>query len=581
MRAPSPAVLLGILAASGCASPQDIGSQQQSVIYGDDDRRDVYDHPDPAWQQRARESVVALFQESNLDRSDPNNIRVTGPTLGDRVGLCEEQRFRNHPTGSDCSGTLIDDDLVLTAGHCVRSAAACASQLFVFDYFYRAEGELETISEDDVFRCTDIVARELTSSLDYAVLRLDRPVGPERRPMPVRREDTALTRGDDLAIMGFGSGIPLKIDTGGNVVNPTQSGLARFTASLDAFGGNSGSGVFDAEGNVVGILVSGNRDYGIDRRRGCTVVNELPEDRGIGEGCVYVARALDGLCEADPGARPCSSNAEVCGRCDDGICGAGLVCQDGRCFEPCNSDIECNPEEACIAGACVPPLEQTCAGNRRALSLCGAVTETLDDCGDNVCVDGICEEREGICPAQEFVALNSTIRIPGDRFTSSAYQGSCGGNGLEVALGFEVTEASLVTITARGIQGDTLLYLRRDCEDDASELLCNDDTAGRDAQLRGTLEPGSYTVFVDHFADRSQGVELRINAEPSFASDGGVVLSDGGAFASDAGVAGDAGPPPVVEHYTFSWCSASPDDNGRSLWGFVVLVGLALRRRRR
>ena len=56
-------------------------------------------------------------------------------SLGEAVGLCPDQRFTAQPTAGDCSGTLVDNRIVLTAGHCVEGKS-CSDISFVFDYAY-------------------------------------------------------------------------------------------------------------------------------------------------------------------------------------------------------------------------------------------------------------------------------------------------------------------------------------------------------------------------------------------------------------------------------------------------------------
>ena len=189
---------------------------------------------------------------------------------------------------------MIDDDLVLTAGHCVDDAADCDNTRFVFDYFYAEDGRLETISAEDVYTCGQIVARRLQDGLDYAVVQLDRPVEGGRVPAPVRGGDEPLQAGSMLTVIGFGSGLPAKIDAGGMVTDPRADTLDYFEGTPDTFGGNSCSGVFNANGEVVGILVRGATDYVDDGP--CTRVNVLGEDGdGNAEDMVYVARAIEAL----------------------------------------------------------------------------------------------------------------------------------------------------------------------------------------------------------------------------------------------------------------------------------------------
>ena len=155
---------------------------------------------------------------------------------------------------------------MLTAGHCVTSATDCTNTRFVFNYYRPAAGSLQPVTTADIFSCTSIVARQQATvngqNLDYAVLRLDRAATPRFTPAPVRTANTALTVGQNVAVIGSGSGIPFKIDSGGTVRDARSSTLDYFVATTDTFGGNSGSGVYETSGyTVAGILVRGETDY--------------------------------------------------------------------------------------------------------------------------------------------------------------------------------------------------------------------------------------------------------------------------------------------------------------------------------
>ncbi|MDX2012393.1 MAG: serine protease [Myxococcaceae bacterium] len=312
------ALLLGVVFVSvGCgdnalvideAGLDETATTEKAVIYGTDNRTDVYAHPDATMRQRALQSTVALIPASALDVRTPSNVRVRSATLAQSQGLCAGQRFANDPTAAFCSGTLVDDDLVLTAGHCLVTAADCTSTRFVFRYAKASADALEPITTDDVFSCAGIVVRAETQTaqgvIDFALVRLTRPATPRFTPAPVRRSTAALVTGQRVGVIGSGSGVPFKIDTGGSVRDP-GAGLS-FEATTDTFGGNSGSGVYELDGySVAGILVQGDTDY--VRQGSCNVVNVCRESGCSGETIVATHVALSALCRADPSSRLCAS----------------------------------------------------------------------------------------------------------------------------------------------------------------------------------------------------------------------------------------------------------------------------------
>ncbi|MFB1481800.1 trypsin-like peptidase domain-containing protein [Corallococcus sp. RDP092CA] len=281
------------------------------VVYGQDDRMDVYAHPSAVLRERARQSTVALLTPSLIDDSDPNNIIVDQTPLGEWEGLCSDQRFYNDPAPAFCSGTLIDDDLVLTAGHCVKNQNECDKTRFVFKFYKTAEDTLETITSADVFSCKSIVTRKLvnnaTTYVDFAILRLDRSAAPRFTPAPVRPGNEALAVGQNVAVIGSGSGLPFKIDSGGSVRENNATLKDYFVATTDTFSGNSGSGVYETVNNTVaGILVFGDEDYVERPGEGCNEVNVCSETGCDGEGIVYVNQAISALCAATTSQRLCN-----------------------------------------------------------------------------------------------------------------------------------------------------------------------------------------------------------------------------------------------------------------------------------
>ncbi|MEM7393272.1 MAG: trypsin-like serine protease, partial [Verrucomicrobiota bacterium] len=114
-------------------------ANQSPAIYGEDDRREVYDPP-PERENLAdvaQHSVVALVAADQVDLSDPDDVVIVGPTLQVAEQLCSEERFADQIAGAFCSGVLIDDDLVLTAGHCVDERL-CSVMRLVFGYHLSA-----------------------------------------------------------------------------------------------------------------------------------------------------------------------------------------------------------------------------------------------------------------------------------------------------------------------------------------------------------------------------------------------------------------------------------------------------------
>lgn len=337
-------------------------SAGQAAIYGNDDRTDWYAETDEGLKQLGYRSIVAMIDRSEIDDDDPANVQIDGDVLGPSYSLCTDERFYDQMSAASCSGTLIDDDLVLTAGHCV-GVDDCGSNRWVFRYLYESEGELSPLTAEDVYNCEETLVRRVSSTRDgewdYAIIRLDRPATPRHEPAAFALPLAAVATGDPVRILGFGSGLPLKIDAGGVVTSARSNSLDYFEATTDSFGGNSGSGVFNTANQVIGILVRGQQDYSY--RRGCGVATEYPEEGTSdgSEGISYAAQAVNALCETGwPSVR---------------LCGTEVACGDGICSPREECDEDCAP--VCGDGNCEPGEEESCE----------------DDCGSDVPAGWSCD----------------------------------------------------------------------------------------------------------------------------------------------------------------------------------------------
>ncbi|RKH37805.1 trypsin-like serine protease [Corallococcus llansteffanensis] len=314
--------LLCTLTALACGPAPESDAPEQAplaesrtpVVYGNDDRQDVYAHPSATLQERARKSTVALMFPESIDASNPNNITFTEGTLNDWENLCSDQRFRDDPAPAFCSGTLIDDDLVLTAGHCIEDVADCADTRFVFKFYRTANGMMETITSADIFSCKSIVARKSEGEndqyryVDFTIVKLDRSAAPRFSPAPVRPGNAPLAVGANVAVIGSGSGIPFKIDSGGAVRENNAAFMDNFIATTDTFSGNSGSGVYETVNNTVaGILVRGEEDYVPRDGANCNEVNVCTETGCSGEGIIYVNQAITEFCARNINLRLCNT----------------------------------------------------------------------------------------------------------------------------------------------------------------------------------------------------------------------------------------------------------------------------------
>lgn len=285
----------GLLAALSSCAPENKETQvmpapdskvSANVIYGSDGRLDVYQLTDDRLKKLA-DSTVALIRTTDLVPQG-QITSILGSNYGANMNLCSSEKFREQDTAAFCSGSLVGPDLVLTAGHCIETSSDCQSTSLVFGFALKSVGVLpKQVQSTEVYKCKEIVKTVRNNSgQDLAVIRLERAVvGHEVLKI---RPSGELSVGEELVVIGHPVGLPTKITTGGKVRSVANSEYV--VASVDTYGGNSGSAVFHAQtGLIEGILVRGEQDF--ESRGSCTVSKVCTEDTCRGEDITRISMA--------------------------------------------------------------------------------------------------------------------------------------------------------------------------------------------------------------------------------------------------------------------------------------------------
>lgn len=269
-------------------------------IYGEDNRLDHYQMS--AQMKELSASVVSLWESASVT-AEGSGFKLQTEKYGDKDfgggrKLCPAEKYREQAIGAFCSGSLVGEDLVLTAGHCVTSEEKCADTKLVFGFAVTKEGEegITAVPAGNVYTCSKIVKRFLGGEPgsenpegqrlgpDYALIKLDRKVT-GRQPLPVNRA-ASLKEGDGLFVIGHPVGLPVKLAGDSKVRDFSKSGY--FVADLDTFGGNSGSPVFNLASNKIeGILVRGDGDFELSPA-GCVTMSTYEQAGGRGEDVTKV-----------------------------------------------------------------------------------------------------------------------------------------------------------------------------------------------------------------------------------------------------------------------------------------------------
>ena len=266
-----------------------LGGDRKLVIYGTDDR--IEESEASAEWKNFGQADVMLVDRSSLTLSGNEytfNIAAYGQS-----GWCSTAlMFQDQATLGWCSGTLIGDKYVSTAGHCIN-VNSCSGVSFIFGAT-NTQVATGRFPSDHVYHCSEVVAQVNSNSgagrsLDMAVVKLDQVVpNTVATPVPVRLM-TRANLGERLLMVGHPYGLPKKYADGAivNYVNALDGEYYDFHAPLDAFGGNSGSGVWSLDANeMVGILIEGATDY-VTTAQGCKDANFCTGTTTVSTGVQY------------------------------------------------------------------------------------------------------------------------------------------------------------------------------------------------------------------------------------------------------------------------------------------------------
>lgn len=256
----------------------------ERVVYGSDDRKDIYQVTNSEHLQWAR-STAAMVDSNDISRVS-GGYRLNRKTL-QSSGVCSTEKFSQQITAASCTGFLVAPDLMVTAGHCMHYNSDCNYSYWVFDYAVNKAGDNgdKFIPEENVYKCAEIIDSVNGYDNDYSLFRLKKVVT-NRTPLKFRKRGK-VSSNTPLVIIGHPSGLPMKVADGAKVKKNTHGDY--FVANLDSFGGNSGSPVFNARsGEVEGILVRGETDYvweTMNNGSHCKVVNKCSDSIGIFSKC--------------------------------------------------------------------------------------------------------------------------------------------------------------------------------------------------------------------------------------------------------------------------------------------------------
>jgi len=254
----------------------------------------------PSQVEEISHAVVALVRPTL--RANPGTLssdpRSTGDTYADEMS---QDDLLVMSYGIYCSGSLLTEDLVLTAYHCVDDRHELGHQVQIGTYaqYQQSQGTFQGRQ----WRWHDIVAVDANN--DLAILRLSDGQGNAHRRGTLRLASSDPRTGEHAFTMGHPRGLGWTLtygvvsqasrmgDRGASSNDPTATRYVQ--ASAQAYYGNSGGPLLNSRNEIIGVISRGGpfhivfsvhvslirelacqiTDAGIPTVRACSVSHEL------------------------------------------------------------------------------------------------------------------------------------------------------------------------------------------------------------------------------------------------------------------------------------------------------------------
>ncbi|WNJ20457.1 trypsin-like peptidase domain-containing protein [Pontibacter sp. G13] len=240
-------------------------------------------------------SVLAVFDaeavspiQGNLppcdsDSSEPrsqqgvSHLKLKSKTqaLWDKWGFIwddDSMPYIDEKIGAKGTATLLESDQVLTCAHMIgynqnssssdfRDGQIDLNGIVLIRCFrkYHPHNPYSVVNSRDIYRPVQVEKYQRSIEYDWALLQLDRPV---KGAVPISPHLSPILRNfRSVYMLGHPIGL-VQIWSSGGKVRQADNNSSYFKATVDAFGGNSGSPVFDRLTHEwIGMLMNGRSDW--------------------------------------------------------------------------------------------------------------------------------------------------------------------------------------------------------------------------------------------------------------------------------------------------------------------------------
>jgi hypothetical protein len=187
-------------------------------IWGKDSRVDFYEIEDEQVKKNA-DCVAAICKKDTLIDTNKGFFILKVKNYGKTFNLSDNEPFHHQPiaAGKLCTGVLVEEDMIATAGHCVKVMDGTDLRIVFGFKMEDPSTPVIRVPKNNIYKGVEIIRKVLIREFkkpNWALVRLDRKV--------VGQTVAALSKKDifvdqPVYTMGHPCGLPLKYAPGAGI----------------------------------------------------------------------------------------------------------------------------------------------------------------------------------------------------------------------------------------------------------------------------------------------------------------------------------------------------------------------------